>query len=79
MGTSTNQTTAQLKSQAHELSKSFTVFDSEDRPTSIYTAPATAVTGSKCTRVDYTYVSPTSGLVEKMQEYQDDWSAAYDI
>ncbi len=78
MGTSTNQSTSQLTSQAHELTKSFAVYDAEQRLTSIYTAPITAVTGSKCTRVDYTYINATSGLVEKMQENQDEWSAAYD-
>lgn len=72
-------TTDGLKTQAHELVKQFIVYDGSNRITDVYTAPAGAANGTPCTRVTYTYVSPVSSLVEKMQESNDTWSSAYDI
>lgn len=78
MGTSTRDISETLTTQANERVKQYSIYDIENRPVSIYTAGAKAGDGTKCTRVDYTYIIG-SGLVEKMQEYEDVWSLAYDI
>ena len=67
-----------LKSQAHELVKQFIVYDGSSRPTDVYTAQLSAVTGTQCIRTTYTYSGSTS-LVLKRKEYYDVWSSTYDI
>jgi hypothetical protein len=78
-GSSDSLATAALKTQAHELVKQFNVYDGSGRLTTVYTARFGAETGTPCSRVDYTYLNPTSGLVEKMRESNDVWNSSYDI
>ena len=79
MAASTSVTTRGLKTQAHELTKQYIVYDVDGRPETIYTASADAATGTPCTRVDYEYLSPTSSSITKMRESNDVWDVSYDI
>lgn len=72
-------TTDGLKTQANELVKQYIVYDGTNRMTAVYTAPSDATDGKPCTKVTYTYTSPTSSLISKMKESNDVWSSAYDI
>ena len=79
MATSTHQATSGLTTQKNELTKQFMVYDVNDRPLIVYSCGYLTPDQGTCTRVDYTYISPTSTLVEKMRESNDVWLAAYDI
>lgn len=61
-----------------EIIKVYRVYDGSDRVQSQYEAYAHTLDGETCLRTDYTYVA-ASTRVEKMQEYVDVWSSAYDI
>lgn len=78
MATPTTQTEL-LKSQATELIKSYSVYDGNSRPTSVYVAKTSAITGDSCILTTYTYTSGTSTLVQKRKESYDIWDASYDI
>ena len=69
--------TSALKTQAHELTKSYAIYNGSNQLETIYVAPAGATTGTPCSRVDYTYDG--SGNPIKMRESNDVWNASYDI
>jgi len=78
-GESDSSVTMGLTTQKNELVKQFCIYDGSGRLTTVYTAARFARHGTPCTKVDYTYISPTSNLVEKMQETEDTWDSSYDI
>ena len=79
MGTSTRQATSGLTSQRNELMKQYLTYDINGRVLAVYSCGYNTPANGTCTKVDYTYVSPTSSNVEKMRESNDVWLAAYDI
>jgi len=79
VGTSTGLATQGLTTQRNELFKQYNIYDVNNRLVTVYTAGYNAITGTGCTRVDYTYINPTSPQVEKMRESNDVWDASYDI
>ena len=74
-----SRNTMLLKSQAHEYTKQFLVYDAQGRTIEIYTAPTEAVNGTPCSLVEYTYTNPTASTVEKMKESNSVWDATWDI
>lgn len=79
MAGSTSATTQQLRTQAEELIKSYTLFDGVGRPDIIYTAPTDLADGGPCSQVKYEYVNATSSKVLKMKESNATWDATWDI
>lgn len=77
LGNSKN--TMELKTQAHTYVKQYIVYDGNQRPIEIYTAQTDAADGANCSKVEYTYISPTSSKVEKMKESNASWDATWDI
>jgi hypothetical protein len=77
MATPTTKTEL-LKSQMHELIKSYTTYDGSSRPQYIYVAQAGAANGDSCIRTEYTYDGVSSRVVKRLESYQL-WSSAYDI
>lgn len=73
-----NMTTG-LKSQANELIKQHTTFDTSNRPTVVYTAPINAGNGKPCTTVTYQYLDSTSSRVTGMKEGIGQWNSAWDF
>lgn len=78
-GENSGQYAAHLKSHANDAQKQYFVYDANDRMTHAYTAYTEASNGAPCLVTEYSYVSPTSTLVQKMKEYMGTWSSAYDI
>lgn len=75
-GNSTN--TSALKNQLYNLTKQFFVYDGNGRVTTIYTATTDAAHGKPCSRVRYTYTSPTSANIQMMKEDNWTWDQAWD-
>lgn len=69
----------ELRTQAHEFVKTFTVYDAQDREIEIFTARTDAADGDVCSKITMTYRNATSTQVEKYKEERATWSAAYDI
>lgn len=78
MGTETRSATQTLTSQGNELSKMYVALDAQDRPIAVYTAPTSAIQGSRCSLVEYEYFSPTSTIVVRMRETEATWQSAFD-
>lgn len=79
MAGSDSSRTAQLKTQQHELVKSYAVYDGLMRPTAIYTAHTDAAHNTPCSVVFYEYFDPSSTAVLKMKEANAVWDSAWDI
>ena len=75
----TSRHSRQLKSQAHEYTKQYLVYDAQGRAIEIYTAHADTGNGGKCSLVQYTYTTATASTVEKMKESTATWDSAWDI
>lgn len=73
-----NNDTGHLKTNQHEMIKSYITYDGSDRMSVVYEARADAVANTPCMKTTYTYVS-TSSRVEKMKEETAVWSLSYDI
>lgn len=70
--------TDHLLTQAKELVMQHIEFDGNDRPEYVYTAPVSAVEGTPCTAVKYTY-DGGSTRIENMREFNSSWQAAWTI
>lgn len=72
--------TSLLKSQLHELSKTYILLDGEDRPWKIYSARTDAKDGDPCLITIYEYKDATSTIIIKRKEDDDIWvSATMDV
>lgn len=69
--------TEHLKTQAHELIKQYVTYDAYDRPEYVYTAPITAITGTSCSVVRYSY-DGVSNRVVYMKEYAETWDTSWE-
>ena len=79
MGTGTRDATQTITSVGNELSKTYIIVDVNSRPTHVYSAPLTAVEGSRCSLVEYEYLNATSPVVVRMRESEAAWEAAFDF
>lgn len=67
-----------LKSHAKEQVKQHLVFDAQDRPVLVFTAPIDAIDGAPCEVTEYVYRNPTSTQVLKRQERVYNWNENWD-
>jgi hypothetical protein len=67
-----------LKSQASELIKQYTVYDSYNRITDVYTAARNVPNNGPCTHVRYQY-SGTTPYCTGMMEDLGSWSSAWEF
>ena len=70
--------TEQLKSHLHMQVKQHIVFDAQDRPQFVFTAPIDAKDGSPCTVTEYVYKAINSTQVKARQEREYLWKIAWD-
>lgn len=75
-----NVTTASelLKAHEREQVKQHVVFDAQDRPQFVFTAPIGAGEGDPCLAMEYVYRSLTSTQIMDRQERVYAWKAAWD-
>ena len=78
MSSADGSTRDHLLTQAHELVKSHTEYDGNDRVEYVYTASTNAVNGAPCSAVKYSYVGATS-RIENMREFNTTWNSAWDL
>lgn len=58
--------------------KQHIIFDGQDRPILVFTAPIDSKDGAPCTVTEYVYRSPTSTQVYKRQEREYKWKSVWD-
>lgn len=68
-----------IKPHLKEAIKTHAVYDGNDRLIEFYEAVVDAIDGAPCLLTEYTYITPTSGLVENSKESISAWDAAWDI
>ena len=70
------QSLALLKSHEGEPVKQHITLDAQSRPDRVYTIHFTGKNGEPCLVTKYEYLSPTSSIVIKRNEYLDTWVSA---
>lgn len=68
-----------IKSMLAERSKSFRIYDGNNRLTDLYEAPVGTVDNEDCLHTQFTYTGATDLTIEKTSEGVGTWLAAYDI
>lgn len=74
----TTTRTEQLKSHLYQQVKQHIVFDAQDRPILVFTAPIDTRDGGPCTVTEYLYRGGISTQVQARQEREYRWKAVWD-
>jgi hypothetical protein len=70
--------TSQLKTNLHELTKSYAVYDISSRISELYEARTNAGHGDPCIKTTLTYVGLTLRVLKRKEEIST-WDSSYDI
>lgn len=69
--------TTQIITNELELTKQYQLLDSEGRPSKIFEAPITAITGTPCLVTEYIYQNGTSTTIKGKKEAYATWDTSW--
>jgi len=70
--------TSLLKSNKYQQVKQHIIYDANNRPLFVFTAPIDAVDQAPCTCTEYVYLGASSTLVRSRQEREYRWKAVWE-